>query len=167
MTSQKEITAESLAESDGQGCGTQLVTPLQLFPLFTASTPDDSISFPSWPIWVLLFQQQPSFIQNAVCHNLSAISKYRVARSRGGWSMRCINIRFHWSPHEGWGDWTTRNGKQWINVRSQRTGPLLWMFGCSGREWESASAAVWAFCKRKRKWKLRRIKCRNEMGKRA
>lgn len=46
MTSEKEITDESLAESDGQGCGTQLVTPLQLFPLFTASIPDDSISFP-------------------------------------------------------------------------------------------------------------------------
>lgn len=45
MTSKKEITAESLAESDGQGCGTQLVTPLQLSPLFTASIPDDSISF--------------------------------------------------------------------------------------------------------------------------
>lgn len=46
MTSKKEISAESLAESDGQGCGSQLVTPLQLFPLFTASIPDDSISFP-------------------------------------------------------------------------------------------------------------------------
>lgn len=89
MTRKKEITAESLAESDGQGCGTQLVTPLQRFPLFTASIPDDSISF---PLTYLSSSVPTTTLIHSVCRLSQSICDFKVQSCKvSGWLIDAVH----------------------------------------------------------------------------